>query len=200
MGNREDLLAGARRCLFEKGYARTTVRDIAAASGGVSMAAIGYHFGSKEALLDEALAEATREWGVDLERVLTTAADPEATALQRFATNWTAVLESLPAHRGMWSATFDVMAQIGADPHTREHLAGRLDEARRGLAWLFQGVEESGDPARADALGAFYQALLTGVAAQFLIDPENAPTGQQLADALRYITESEGAPPTAEAG
>ncbi len=60
MGNREDLLAGARRCLFEKGYSCTTVRDIATAAGGVSMAAIGYHFGSKEALLNEALAEANR--------------------------------------------------------------------------------------------------------------------------------------------
>ena len=33
MGNREDLLAGAQRCLYEKGYARTTARDIASASG-----------------------------------------------------------------------------------------------------------------------------------------------------------------------
>ncbi|MGH4006514.1 MAG: TetR family transcriptional regulator, partial [Pseudonocardiaceae bacterium] len=44
MGNREDLLAGAKRCLYEKGYGRTTARDIAAAAGGVSLAAIGYHF------------------------------------------------------------------------------------------------------------------------------------------------------------
>ncbi|MFE3187699.1 helix-turn-helix domain-containing protein [Nocardia sp. NPDC059240] len=55
-------LAGARECLFGKGYARTTVRDIATASG-VSMAAVGHHFGSKEALLTAALGEATREWG-----------------------------------------------------------------------------------------------------------------------------------------
>jgi AcrR family transcriptional regulator len=33
VGNREDLIAGAKRCLLEKGYVRTTVRDIAAASG-----------------------------------------------------------------------------------------------------------------------------------------------------------------------
>jgi AcrR family transcriptional regulator len=46
MGNREELIAGAKRCLIEKGFARTTARDIASASG-VSLAAIGYHFGSK---------------------------------------------------------------------------------------------------------------------------------------------------------
>ncbi|WP_031080407.1 TetR family transcriptional regulator, partial [Streptomyces sp. NRRL WC-3549] len=40
MGNREDLLKGAKQCLVERGWARTTVRDIAAAAG-VSHAAIG---------------------------------------------------------------------------------------------------------------------------------------------------------------
>ena len=29
MGNREALLEGAKRCLLEKGYSRTTARDIA---------------------------------------------------------------------------------------------------------------------------------------------------------------------------
>ncbi|MGH3910201.1 MAG: TetR/AcrR family transcriptional regulator, partial [Pseudonocardiaceae bacterium] len=69
MGNREALLAGAKQCLYEKGYGRTTARDIAAASG-VSLAAIGYHFGSKEALLNAALMQATMEWGEELERAL----------------------------------------------------------------------------------------------------------------------------------
>lgn len=49
MGHREDLLEGAKRCLLEKGYARTTARDIGAASG-TNLASIGYHYGSKEAL------------------------------------------------------------------------------------------------------------------------------------------------------
>jgi AcrR family transcriptional regulator len=61
MGNREALLAGAKRCLIEKGYARTTARDIAAASG-VSLAAIGYHFGSKDALMNQAIYEFVGEW------------------------------------------------------------------------------------------------------------------------------------------
>lgn len=43
MSNRDALLAAARKCLLEKGYNRTTARDIASA-GGVSLAAIGYHF------------------------------------------------------------------------------------------------------------------------------------------------------------
>ena len=132
MGNREDLLAGARRYLFEKGYTRTTVRDISNAAGGVSMAAIGYHFGSKAAQLNAALAEANREWGDELERTLSSAAEPNSTALQRFEANWTAVLDSIADHRGLWSATFDIIAQSGQDEATRAQLAGSLDEARRG--------------------------------------------------------------------
>jgi AcrR family transcriptional regulator len=51
MGHREALLAGARRCLLERGYARTTARDLVAASD-TNLASIGYHFGSNEALLN----------------------------------------------------------------------------------------------------------------------------------------------------
>ena len=56
MGNREDLLRGAKRCIVELGYARTTARDIADAAG-TSLAAIGYHFGSKQNLVTTAMTE-----------------------------------------------------------------------------------------------------------------------------------------------
>ncbi|ASF11092.1 putative TetR family transcriptional regulator [Nocardia brasiliensis NBRC 14402] len=194
MGNREDLLAGARRCLLDKGYARTTVRDIATAAGGVSMAAIGYHFGSKEALLNEALAEANREWGVELERALTEARRPDSAPLDRFASSWSAVIDSIGTHRGLWAATFDTIAQAGHDPATKDQLAARMAEARGGLAYLLAdaGTEadsDAADPRKAQALGAFYQILLTGLAAQCLIDPEHAPSGADLAAAIREITE-----------
>src|SRR5687767_6688051 len=54
ISHREDLIEGAIKCLRTKGYARTTARDIAAASGA-GLASIGYHFGSKDALLAKAL-------------------------------------------------------------------------------------------------------------------------------------------------
>ena len=179
MGNREDLLAGARTCLFDKGYARTTVRDISAAAG-VSMAAIGYHFGTKEALLTEALAEATREWGVDLEQALADVPHHDTDPWQRFAVRWDAAATTIAAHRGLWSATFEALAH----PDIRARLADNLDEARAGLARLF--ADGAGDSAAGS--GALYQALLTGMAAQLLIDPDKAPTGSELAEALRRTT------------
>ena len=54
-----------------------------------------------------------------------------------------------------------------------------------------------GRPALADehaawVVGSFYQALLTGVMAQWLIDPARAPSGRDLADALRIIVADVG--------
>src|SRR5215471_11979140 len=80
MGNREDLLAGALACLKTKGWARTTVRDIAAAAG-VNHAAIGYHFGSREALLIEAFTQAMDTWGAQIEAAVQAEHSPKVREL-----------------------------------------------------------------------------------------------------------------------
>jgi AcrR family transcriptional regulator len=196
MGNREALLAGAKRCLYEKGYARTTARDIAAASG-VSLAAIGYHFGSVEALLNAAMIQAIDDWGQQLGRDL--AADAEQFAalepLERFAAIWTRVIESLDTGRPLWVATLEVAAQIERAPEVRAFLADALQEGRLGLAQLFQGIDPIADKHTAWMVGSLYQALMSGVVVQWLADPERAPSGVDLANALRIITEAvEGKP------
>jgi AcrR family transcriptional regulator len=184
MGNREDLLAGARRCLYEKGYAHTTARDIAAASG-TSLAAIGYHFRSTKALLNEALIEATKEWGEELERALDLEVAPDAGLLERFEAVWTRVIASFTTHRQLWATQLEVVTQIEQTPELRDQLAEGLEQARLGLAELIQRIDP-GDPA-AKLVGSFYRALLTGVLVQWLIDPEHAPSGRDLAEALRVI-------------
>ncbi|MEU6584921.1 recombinase family protein [Nocardia sp. NPDC046763] len=78
-------------------------------------------------------------------------------------------------HRGLWGATFDALSH----PETRTQLAEQTDESRSGLARLF------GDTGR--TVGALYQALLVGIAAQALMDPGTAPTGAELAEGLRRI-------------
>src|SRR5215470_16761959 len=129
MGNREALLAGAKRCLYEKGYARTTARDITAASG-VSLAAIGYHFGSVEALLNAAMIEAIDEWGQEISRAL--AADAaiarDGPPLERFATIWTRIIATFETHRQLWVATFEVLAQSERAPEVRRFLADALQQ------------------------------------------------------------------------
>jgi AcrR family transcriptional regulator len=186
MGNREDLLAAAKRLLYEKGYAGTTARDLAAASG-VSLAAIGYHFGSKEALLNAARIEALGEWADELGRALAAGADPDASPVEQFQAIWTKVIESFAAHRPVWAASFEMLAQIDQAPEVRAAVADAQERARLGLAALFHQLDPALDERKAWVVGSFYLALLSGVMAQWLIDPEHAPSARDLAQALQTI-------------
>jgi AcrR family transcriptional regulator len=186
MGHREDLLEGAKRCLYEKGYARTTARDIVAASG-TNLASIGYHYGSTEALLNAAMIEAIEEWGAEIERALATDTDPHAAPMERFEATWARVIESFAAHRQLWVATVEATAQAERTPEVRAFLADALQQGRLGLAALFQNIDAAVDEKQAWMVGSFYQALMTGVLVQWLIDPERAPSGHDLAEALRTI-------------
>jgi AcrR family transcriptional regulator len=187
MGNREDLLAAAKRCLYEKGYAHTTARDIATASG-VSLAAIGYHFGSKDALLNAARIQAIEEWNDELGRALAADADPDAPPIERFEAIWTHMLELFAAHRPLWTASFEMLAELDHAPEVRRAVADAQQRARLGLAALFHHLDPDLDGRAALAVGSFYLALLPGVMAQWLIDPEHAPSGRDLAEALRTIS------------
>ena len=184
MGNKESLLAGAKRCLYEKGYARTTVRDLASAAN-VSMAAIGYHFGSREALLNAALIEANEEWGETLAKTLQVQTPPGASPAERFELIWQRVIESFAEHRRMWAVSFEACSQPDLDEHVRAQLANAVELARHGLANLFQGLDDGSAEAR--AAGTVHQALLSGVMLQWLIDPDHGPSGADLVSGLRLI-------------
>ncbi|MDT0341964.1 TetR/AcrR family transcriptional regulator [Streptomyces litchfieldiae] len=201
MGNREDLLAGARRCLEEKGWARTTVRDISAASGGVSMAAIGYHFGSREALLNAALIEAIDEWGTRLGRTLASfgksggsdedsaAGGAGSTPAERYEAMWAAIIESFSTDRTLWLATLEALIQAEHSADLRRYLAGGQAQGRRGLAAILRGTpEDEVDDATARTLGAAHMALFTGVLTQWLTDPDQAPGAAEIVSGLRELT------------
>jgi AcrR family transcriptional regulator len=187
MGNREDLLKGAKRCLYEKGYSRTTARDIVTAAG-VSLAAIGYHYGNKEALLNTALLQALEEWGEELGRMMAVEADSAASPAERLETVWSQVLRSFAVHRPLWSVQFEVLGRLDADPQMQETFAAANRGGRLALAELFgdfAGGALTEDQAL--ALGTFYQAMLGGVATQWLVDPDSVLTGAQFVEAVRTL-------------
>jgi AcrR family transcriptional regulator len=186
MGNREDLVEGAKRCLLEKGYSRTTARDISAAAG-VSLAAIGYHFGSKEALLNEALQQAIMEWGDDLAGTLAASVDPDAPPAERFEATWTNVVRSFAATRALWGVQFELLAHIDRNPELRHTFTEANRHARLGLAELFGIPVEQPEAAK---VGAYLQMLLAGAAAQWLADPQSAPSSRDLLDAMHSVTKA----------
>ena len=180
MGNREQLLDGALACLYDKGYARTTARDIASAAG-VSLAAIGYHFGTTEALLNAALLRAMEEWAAELKRALVDERDRRLSPEKRRAAIWRRVIASVAANPPLWSVQFELVHEIQRRPELAEHFAGAQVAAREGLAELFEGIDPAKEPERAQRVGARYQALLTGVVAQHLVDPAHAVRPADLA-------------------
>jgi AcrR family transcriptional regulator len=188
VGNREDLLAAARRCLDEKGYAHTTARDIAAAAG-TSLAAIGYHYRSTEALLNAALFKAIEEIGDELARALSAEDQPPPGSLERFEAYWTQVVDSFANHRQIWAGTLEIFGQADRVPEVRQAIADGLEDGRRFWPLLLLGESAFAGEAEARAAGSFYQALLSGVLVQWLIDPERAPSGRDLAEGLRIIAE-----------
>jgi len=178
MGNREDLLAGAMQCLYEKGYARTTARDIASAAG-VSLAAIGYHYGTKDDLLNAALYQALAEWGDDVGKAMAAATRPDAAPAERFEETWTQVLKSFAANQRLWAVQFELLGFLDQKPDLKAAFAEANRQAREGLAELF-GVPGAN-------AGAVFQALLGGLATQWLIDPDSALTGHDLRTAIQMI-------------
>jgi AcrR family transcriptional regulator len=184
MGNREKLLAGAKQCLYEKGYARTTARDIVAASG-TNLASIGYHFGSKEALLNAAIMDGFREWGEQIGRVLAPGSEGEPT--EQLHSMWERVIQTFTTHRPLWVASFEAFTQSMRSPALREQLAASYEQAR---PWIAQSVQLGGrsmDPQTARSVGSFLLALQAGLAAQWLLDPERAPSAGDVVGALRTL-------------
>jgi AcrR family transcriptional regulator len=189
MGNREALLMGAKRCLLEKGYARTTARDIASAAG-VSLAAIGYHFSSKEALLTEALILACGDWDKDFRRLLNESVPTDASPRERFESTWARLMETFETHRSLWVANMELFSQIPRMPEIRGALGNNLQVARSELASMFLNKEQSAISERtAQTIGKFHHALLSGLIMQWLIDPEHALSARDLTEALLSIAE-----------
>ncbi|WP_433240446.1 TetR/AcrR family transcriptional regulator [Streptosporangium sp. CA-135522] len=196
MGERDKLIEGAKRCLQERGYAHSTARDIARASGA-NLASIGYHFGSKDALLLEAMLEATMEWAEKLQHALTDDARVAEPPQDRFESLWRRVIEMLDLYRPVFVANIEVFAQAERQPRLRRELADAQESARLEWAgWLGPQAHPVPEETRR-AVGSFYLTMLTGLVMQRLIDPERAPTSEELSRALRAIAvcDDEPVPP-----
>lgn len=177
MGHKEELLAGARRCLYERGYAHTTARDIVAASG-TNLASIGYHFGSKEALLNAAIVEGIEEWGARLEEILR--ADESADVRERLTATWEGMIESFGADRPLWMASIEGFMQGERNPELRRGFADGYEDARGSFPELAGVADPAWSDERTRQVGAVLLSLMVGLMLQWLMDPHRAPAAQDL--------------------
>jgi len=183
MRHREQLMAGAKQCLEERGYARTTSRDIAAAANA-PLGTINYHYASKEALLNAALLEMLQEWG-DKVRA-------QSAAGRRVESMWERVVESEATDRPLLVASAEALAQAERFPEIRQQIAEAFERSRTEMAADLHGIDATDsaeDKKLARAVGSVHMALVAGLTQQWLIDPEHAPSAREVAVGLRRIAE-----------
>ena len=185
MGNREALLEGAIRCLETRGYAQTTARDLVRESK-TNLGAIGYHFGSKEALLYEALTVCFRRW---LERLASEAISLAGTSPADLGTAILAkAYEAIRSDRSVVVAFFEALCQAERSEELRDQLAGFYRELRVGIAEVVAALAgvSAGDQA-AESLASLVLALIDGLSIQYLLDPGSKLSSSALVDAATLV-------------
>lgn len=161
---RDRLLEGAASCLREQGYATTTARDVAAASG-CNLRSIGYHFGSTRELLLAAISLNFRRW---LEPLIAAAADSGTEAPERIALGMARFQEALADNAPMLASWLEAIAIAQRDSELAETLARNQDEFRQALARTLREAGHDHCQERADAL----VTVCDGLAVRFLLHGE----------------------------
>jgi AcrR family transcriptional regulator len=186
MGNREDLLAGARKAILERGVAKTTARDIAAAAG-VSLAAIGYHFGSKERLVTEALSEALgTDVGDSMDALIRETAG--SAPLHSLVHLWDGMPAIFEQNREAMLASMENLLRVARSADSQTFMSDNLTGAYRDLGQVVREAHPELDEAQAQAIGELYFVLTQGLGVLWVITGgTNLPDGARLALAVEAL-------------
>lgn len=185
MGNREKLLRAAVSCLRDKGYAKTTARDLVAASGA-NLASIGYHFGGMEALMNEAVAETTRTWVSSIEAEV--AKDASERPIEHLRRMFAASIDRFEELEPYLRSFVEAFPPALRSDDLRESMAGAYEDVRAAGAAMLERTFENADPPVAPehlrALSSMLIALCDGLILQWLLDRGAVPDGQAMLEAL----------------
>jgi AcrR family transcriptional regulator len=184
VSHRDALLQAAKALILERGFAATTARDLVAASD-TNLGSIGYHFGSREALLSQALEELFDEWA----GLLAGAAfsDEDVPPIERLTASWKATIDTLSEHRALIRAFVEAMAHAERSPAFRRQMRDHYRRSRRTVAGLVEAalgpdaVAKGADPM---VIALFLIAVFDGLALQSRLAPEDTPSGEELISAL----------------
>ena len=191
--HRTKLLEAARTLLRERTYGNITARDLVAASN-TNLGSIGYHFGSKEALLNEAIGLAFEEWADAIIHAIRIDPGPGPLSL---TDSLGAVLDEYDAIRPYYHAYIEALARSARSPELRDQLAAHYNRQRDRVASLLtNSLNDTIDPNDARHLASVMIATVDGLLIQTFIDPDNAPTSHDLATAASHTPTPEHSHPT----
>lgn len=187
MGNREDLLTAARKVILERGLAKVTARDIAGAAG-VSLAAIGYHFGSKDRLISEAVTMSVgSEIGDGMDEVIRDVGQGYSLP-DSFAPTWDGLVGVAARHREQLLLSLENGTRIARSPDSQSFLAEVSHQASVELGGLLREVYPELSKQEAEAVGKLYFVLFQGIAMLSLLAPDGqALRGPEMALALAVL-------------
>src|SRR5437763_16756227 len=172
ISHRDQLLEGAIECLRTKGFARTTARDIAAAAGA-NLASIGYHFGSKEALLNEAIVRTCDEWTERLGQAAL--ASSSESPLDQMGASWVAMRDSFEELRPVLVGLVEAVGQSAWSEELRQELAVHYKKSREQVASMVRaslGDAAAGTGMDPEVVASFLIAVCDGLVLQWLLDPD----------------------------
>jgi AcrR family transcriptional regulator len=182
--HRTKLLAAAQRLLRERDYADITARDLVATSS-TNLGSIGYHFGSKEALLNEAIGLALEDWA---EHVIASAQPDPRVGPMGLVASLAAVLDEFDSIRPFYHAFIEALARSARAPQLRAQLAAHYNRQRDRLAgWIVDSLGSGCDRGDARRLASVMIATVDGLLIQAFVDPGDTPGGRDLTGAAAWL-------------
>jgi AcrR family transcriptional regulator len=171
--SRSKLIEGTLRCLERLPPERVTARAIAKESRA-NLASIGYHFGSKDKLVTEAVIEGLDRWLAEVAAGLgeLESQDPA----DRYRRAGEVIEASRARHTGLAKNFVGALAKAQHDPRVKETLAAGFLRTRPSVASILGlGSDQPGE----DAAGLVL-ALFDGLLFQTLLDPGLAIEGDRM--------------------
>jgi AcrR family transcriptional regulator len=186
-GSKEKLRRAALHCIAQRGYAATSSRDIAR-EAGANVASINYHFGSKEALVTEALGECFGMWNQRVETAFVSAAG--LPPHDQLAAILHAAIDSFDEVRSSVHACVETYAPALRSDALREQMAAGYATVRESAVQLASKAMTDGGmpvPDNLAAIASVLMAVCDGLMLQWIADPDAPPNAADTLDALGAI-------------
>ncbi|MFE3026518.1 TetR/AcrR family transcriptional regulator [Nocardia tengchongensis] len=181
--NRIALVEAAIRCLQTLPPESITARVIST-EAGANLASIGYHFGSKDGLLAEAMNVGFQRWQDEV--IAEIVGLPARDFGDRLEQAIDVVLSGMGRYSGLLGAYFAALARAPYDERVRNPLAESYAALRPAMAVAF-GLGD--DQAAQDAAG-IVMAVFDGLLMQALLDPSRVLDPARVAAAQRRMFRS----------
>jgi AcrR family transcriptional regulator len=176
---RSALLDAAKRLVFERGYARTSVRDLVT-EADANLGAVNYHFGSREKLLNQALLEFFLEWGESVGEVEVA---PGMGPLEQLAVRGRAMVDGIPSAQPLFVVFLEGVLQSRHSPELRRELAEHYARQREQASERIRSSPGGEDlpPRTVEVIASYLLAVADGMQIHALVEPDSVPTGNELA-------------------